>query len=167
MTSSTHPHRSARKLGHALRVAGTNGRKTGELALAAGQVVARRMALGAQAIVDPLNADHVEFAKIIPEKARAFSEAGRTWLEWSSRIAEQMTRIAASEMAAAAEGAVALAGCRTPEEAITVQGNLATAWVARMVSQSIALGSLTLRSQSEAMAPVHRTVTANARRLTR
>ena len=28
-----------------------------------------------------------------------------------------MTRIAASEMAAAAEGAVALAGCRTPEEA--------------------------------------------------
>jgi hypothetical protein len=167
MTSRTHPHRSARKLGHALQVAGTNGRKTGELALAAGQVVARRMALGAQAMVDPLNADHAEFAKIIPEKARAFSEAGMTWLEWSSKAAEQMASFAATEMAAAAKGAVALAGCRTPEHAITVQGDLATAWVARMVSQSITLGALALRSQGETMAPLHRAVTANVRRLSR
>jgi hypothetical protein len=167
MTSRTHPLRGAGKLGSALRVAGRNGRKTGEIALAAGQVVARRMALGAQAMVDPLNADHVEFAKIIPEKARAFSEAGMTWLQWSGKAVEQMASFAASEMATAAEGAVALAGCRTPADVIAVQGSLATSWFARVMSQSISLGSLALRSQGETMAPLHRTVTENARRLNR
>jgi Phasin protein len=158
---------SARKLGNAMRVAGTNGRKTGELAIAAAQVIAKRMTLGAAAIIDPLNADRGEFARIIPEKTTAFAQAGFSWLQRSGKIAERMASFAASEMATASEAAVAMARCRTPGAIIAVQSRFATAWFARALSQSVALGSLALRTQGASIIPLHRAATANARRLSR
>jgi hypothetical protein len=167
MKSATRALRDARKLGNAMVLAGTNTRKTGELTTAAGQVVAKRMALGATAVIDPLNADHVEFAKIIPEKTMAFSEAGVTWLHWSGEVAERRASFAAREMAYGADAAVAMARCRTPAGVIATQSIFASAWFARALSQSIALGSLVMRSQGAVMAPIHRAATANARRLSR
>jgi hypothetical protein len=159
--------RDARKIGHALRVAGTNGRKGGVLAVAAREVVAKRVALAAAAIIDPLNADHVEFARIIPEKATAFSSAGMAWLQGSSEAAQRISAFAASELAMAATAAVAIAGCKTPAGIMAAQSRFATAWFARVFSQSIALGSLAMKSQGAAMAPLYRAATANARRLSR
>jgi hypothetical protein len=157
--------RAAKRLGNAVRTAGTNSRKTGELAVAASQVVTKRMALGAAAIMDPLNADHAEFATIVTEKAKAFSEAGMTWLQGSAEIAERVTSFAASEMAASAAAARALARCRTSAALFATQSNAVTAWFARALSHSIALGALAMRSQAAALAPIHRAATANARRL--
>jgi hypothetical protein len=167
MKSRTRAFSGARKLGHASRVAGTNGRKSGELAVAAGQVIAKRVALAAAAIVDPLNADLVEFSRIIPEKTTAFSSAGMAWLQGSSEAAQRMSAFAASELARATTAAVAIAGCKTPAGIMAAQRSFATAWFARMFSQSIALGSLAMKSQSAAMAPIYRAATANARRLGR
>jgi hypothetical protein len=167
MKSSTRKFRGARKLGNATRVAGLNARRTGDLLEAAGHVVARRMTLGAAAMIDPHNADHDEFAKIVPEKAKAFSQAGMRWLAMSVKAAEQTANFATKEMATAAQAAVAMAGCRTPAGVIATQSRFATAWFARALAQSIALGSLALRSQGAVMAPVHRAATANARRLSR
>jgi hypothetical protein len=170
MKSPTRALRGARKLGNAIRAAGRNARKTGELTKATGHVVATRMALGAKAVkaaIDPRKADHAEFATMIPEKAKAFSEAGMTVLQWSSEVAGRTARFAASEMASAAEAAAAMANCKTPADFIATQGRLATAWLGRAMSQSIALGSLAMRSQGGAMAPIHRTATANAQRPSR
>jgi hypothetical protein len=167
MKVGTRAFSNARKLDHAARVAATNGRKSGELAVAAGHVIARRMSLAAAAMIDPLNADHVEFAKIIPEKATAFSNAGMAWLQGSSEAAARISAFAASELAIAATAAVAIAGCSTPAGAIAAQSRFATAWFARMLSQSITLGSLAMRSQRATMAPIYRAATANARRLSR
>jgi hypothetical protein len=77
-----------------------------ELTKAAGHVVATNMSLGAAAVIDPRNADHVEFAKIIPEEARAFSE-GMTWLQWSNQVAGRTAHFAASEMATVTDHLVA------------------------------------------------------------
>lgn len=167
MKSRANAFSNARKLGDSMRVAGANNRKAGETTMAAGRVVAERVSLGAAAMIDPRRADFAEFAKIIPEKAVAFSEAGMTWLHWSGKIAERMASFAAGEMAQVAEATVAIASCRTPAGVIAAQSRFATAWCARALAQSIALGSLTLRSQGAAMAPVHRAATANARRLSR
>jgi Phasin protein len=167
MKSPTRTFRGARKLGNAMVLAGTNTRKTGELTMAAGQVAAKRMALGVTAMIDPLKADRVEFAKIIPEKTMAFSEAGTTWLQWSGEVAERMASFAVREMARGVDAAVATARCRTPAGVIATQSSFATAWFARALSQSIALGSLAMRSQSAVMAPIHRAAMANARRLSR
>jgi hypothetical protein len=167
MKSPSRKFRSARKLGYAVSAVGTNARKTGDLFKAASHVIAKRMTLGAVAISDPHSADHVEFAKIIPEKTRAFSEAGMIWLRSSSEVAANMAILAASETAVVARAAVAMASCRTPADVFARQSSFATAWFARALSQSIALGSLAMRSQGAAMAPVHRAATANARRLSR
>lgn len=160
-------HSDTRTLGRAMRDAGTHAHKTGELAMASGTVVARRMALGAAAMMDPFNADHGEFAKMIPEKTTAFLQSGMSWLQWSSKIAEQMASFAATEMATAAKATVEIASCSTPADSIALQSSFATAWFARAISQSITLGSLAMRSQIAAMSPVHRTAKANARRLSR
>lgn len=167
MKSRTRAVRGTKKLGHAISAGRKSVRKTGELSMAAAQVVTRRMALGATAMIDPLNADHVEFARIIPEKITALSDAGMSWLLWSGKAAGQLSAIAANEMAIAAETTVAIASCRTPAGALAAQINFATAWLSRALSHSIALGAMTLQSQEAAMAPVHRTVTANVRRLSR
>jgi hypothetical protein len=167
MTTPTRKFRGASKLDNALRVAGLNARRTGDLLEASGQVVARRMTIGAAAMIDPLNADHGEFAKIIPEKAKAFSQDGMGWLALSVTAAEQTASFATKEMATVAHAAVAMAGCRTPAGVIATQSRFATAWFARVLAQSIALGALALRSQGAVMAPVHRAATANARRLNR
>jgi hypothetical protein len=167
MRSRTRTSRDARTLGNTMAAAGANARKSSRLALAAGQVIAKRLALGAAAMVDPLAADHAEFARIIPEKALAFSETGMIWLQRSGAVAEQMGRFAASEMAIVAKAAADIAGCRTPAGVIAAQSRFATAWFARALSRSIALGSLAMRSQGAAIAPMHKAATANARRLRR
>jgi len=165
MKSGTRTFREARKLDKTMIVAGKNALKTGDLLEASGHVVAQCMTLGAAAMIDPLNANHAELATIIPEKIVAFSEAGMTWLQWSGEVAEQMASFAATEMATVAHAAVAMANCRTPAGMIATQSEFATAWFARALSHSIALGSLTMRSQGAVVAPIHRTAMANARRL--
>lgn len=167
MKSSKRAFRRARKLGHAMSVAGTNSRKTGELLEAARHVVARRMTIGAMAVSSPLNADTVELAKIIPEKARVFSESGMTLFHWSGQLAAQMAIFAAREMTTVVQATVGMASCRTPSDVISRQRSFATAWFSRAVSQSIALGSLAIRAQAAAMAPMHRSATENAKRLGR
>jgi hypothetical protein len=165
MKSLTRTPRDARKPGKALVVAVKSASKTAAFIEASGNVIAKRMTLGATAMIDPLNADHIEFAKIMPEKTKAFSEAGMIWLQWSGEVAEQMAGFAAAEMATVAQAAIAMTNCRTPAGMLATQSSFATAWLARALSQSMALGALAMRSQDAAMAPIHRAVTANAKRL--
>ena len=47
-----------------------------DLAIGAGQIIAKRVALGLAAAVNPMAADLAEFARIVPEKVEAFSAAG-------------------------------------------------------------------------------------------
>ena len=39
-----------------------------ELAVASGEVIAKRMAMGLSGMIDPANADHAELAQLVPEK---------------------------------------------------------------------------------------------------
>jgi len=167
MKSPTRRSRGTRKLDNTMSVAGSNVRRTGDLVHAAGQVVTRRMTLGVAAMIDPFNADHVEFAKMLPEKTMAFSEAGMVFFQWSGKAVEQMTSFVANEISALAEAAIAITSCRTPADVAATQSSFAMVWLSRALSQSIALGSLAVRSQGAVMVPIHRTVTENARRLSR
>jgi hypothetical protein len=144
---------------------GVNHGTAGELALASGEVVAKRMALGAAAMVDPLNADHAEFARMVPEKAQAFADAGTAVLQRSSDIVQQMANFAVNEMSIAMKSTMDMVACRTPAALVAVQGKFLLGWLNRSLSQSAALGAFAVRSQAAVMAPVHKTATANARRL--
>src|SRR3569832_1910810 len=68
--------RDARKLTRTLAAATASTVKTGELAVASGEVIARRVALGAATLADPASADHREFTRMIAEKVTALSTGG-------------------------------------------------------------------------------------------
>jgi hypothetical protein len=116
-TSTTGDKSDAGTIGDVLAVA----TQSGELALAAGEVVARRMSLGVAAALYPLQADHVEFARIVPEKVEAFSAAGMIILKRSEQARRQMTRAASDEIMTTAHATIAMAGCSNPAALVAAQ----------------------------------------------
>ncbi len=160
-----HAVRYAGKIGDTLVDASVNQGVAGELALAAGEVVATRLAIGAAALLDPVNADHAEFARLVPEKAEAFSAAGTALAQRSADIAHQVTSFAVGELVLACKAAAAMADCHTPAALLFAQGRFVMGCVTRSLSQSAALAALAVNAQAAALAPVHQTATANARRL--
>jgi hypothetical protein len=150
-------------LAEASRTAGRGS----DLALAAGQVIAKRVALGVAAAMDPMQADHGEFARIVPEKVEAFSAAGMAVLAHSDHVGRQVTRLMSDEVMTTARATIAMAGCFDPATLVQAQAQFAMAWFGRAASNMLAMGMLALRAQDAAMAPILRTVSANADRLGR
>lgn len=137
----------------------------GELASAAGRVIAKRATLGAAALLDPSNADHAEFLRVVPEKAAAFSASGMALYRWATELASQMAWTTSAEAVSATRASTELALCRSPAAVIAVQTRFAVRWFERALSQSLAVSALVMRSQGAILAPLHRAATANARRL--
>lgn len=148
-----------------LSSADRNSSQTAELTLAAAEVVFRRMTLGGFALVNPAAADHAEFARIVPEKTRAFSDAGSILISRSARIGQEMGQFIADEMALAAQAATAVLGAVNPVSMIAVQADAGISWAARWATLSRVIGLLALDAQAAAMAPIHRAATANVDRL--
>jgi len=117
--------------------------KTAQLALAAPQVVAHRMARMATAGAQPSPRDRREFHRMGAEKAAAFTES---WQAMALHAVQVQQALAASWLQAAWSPS---AFARLPATA-TAQ------------LQNAALGVL-----SKGLAPVHRKATANAKRLSR
>lgn len=150
-----------------LAAATQNASGAGDLAVAAGQIIAKRLTLGMVAILNPLRADYVEFARIVPEKVEAFSAAGMIMLEQSNHAKQKMARFASDEVMATTCATTAIASCRGPVALVAAQGQFALAWLDRAASSFLAMGMLALSAQVAAMTPVRQTVVANAERLCR
>jgi len=165
MTSVNGGVPGAGAIGDVFAVATRNAARGGDLVIATGQVMAKRMALGMAAALNPLLADHTEFARIVPEKVGAFSNAGMIMIEQSNRANRQMARLASDEVVTTARATIAMAGCSSPAALAAAQGRFALAWFGRAASNFIAMGMLALSAQDAAMAPIRETVGANAERL--
>jgi hypothetical protein len=140
------PHRSARSdAGLCIDAAVT----AAELAVAAPQVIAARLAMGAAAMSNPSQAANTEALRMMSEKTQAFAEGG---LAASARAAEIGAQTAAYVMAEAVAGA-----SLTPFGAAHAAGRFYDYWAG--------MTRLGLQMQSAAMAPLHKTATANAKRL--
>ena len=165
MTSINGSVPGAGKIGGVFALATRSASRGGDLAIAAGQVMAIRMALGMAAAFDPLRADHVEFSRMVPEKVAAFSAAGMIMLKRSDRATRQMTRFASDEVMTTARATIAMAGCSSPAALAEAQGRFALAWFDRAASNVIAMAMLALRAQDAAVTPIRQEATANAERL--
>jgi hypothetical protein len=148
-------------------VAARNACRGGELVIATSQVMAKRVAIGMAAALDPLRADHMELARIVPEKVEAFLTAGMIILQQSHQANRQMTRLASDEVVTTARATIAMVGCSNPAGLAAAQSRFALAWFDRATSTIIAMGLLALSAQDAAMAPLRQTVAANAERLGR
>lgn len=145
----------------ATRTAGSGN----DLAIGAGQIIAKRIALGLAAAVNPLEADHAEFARMVPEKMEAFSAVGMAMFEQSEQVRSQMTRLASDEVMTTARATIEMATTSTPIAMLEAQGKFAQAWWDRAASNLIALGMMALSAQAAALGPLQLAVTANAERL--
>jgi hypothetical protein len=159
--------RASRNITRSLADTASTTLKGGELAVASGRVIAERAALGIAALVDPGAADHAEFARMGPEKMKAFSAAAAVLQRRSGEFIEHMARFAGNEAAIAISAAGELALCRSPADVLALHNRFALAWFGRAFSQSVALGALAIGAGGAALAPVHCAATSNARRLQR
>jgi uncharacterized membrane protein len=148
-----------------LSTAGRNSSQTAELALASTEVVLRRMTLGGFAMVNPLGADHDEFARMVPEKTRAFSDAGSILLSRSAEMGQEVTRLIAAEVSLAAAAATAVMTALTPASMMVAQAGAGVSWATRLATLPRSICLLALEAQAAVIAPIHRTATDNVERL--
>jgi O-methyltransferase involved in polyketide biosynthesis len=153
-------------IGGVFAAATLSASRSGDLALAASQVVAKRMALGIAGALNPADADHAEFARMVPEKIDAFSAVGVVMRQQTDHVAREFTRLASDEMQLAAQATMSLAGCTTPGALAAAQHALMVGWFERAAANVVAMGMLTLQAQEAAMAPLHTQVAVNVDRLT-
>ena len=150
-----------------LDAAARNADTGNDIAVAAGQIIAKRIALGMAAALDPMEADHAEFGRMMPEKMEAFSAAGRIMLEQSNQAGWELSRLASDEVMTTARATLAMASCTDPVTMAEAQGQFALDWFNRAAANFFAVGMLALGVQQAAMVPIQQTVAANAKRLGR
>jgi hypothetical protein len=163
---STASRDAARLTRSAVEAAATAARSA-ELAMASAQVVAARLALmgGAPAVAGVDAA--AEIARMTPEKIEAFTAAGAAMAGHMGTMAARGARAIADEGAHAVQACADLAAARSPMEVALAQGRYLTAMLARASTGAVAMTALATRLQADALSPIHRTATANARRLGR
>ena len=139
-------------------------RDTAEIAVAANEVITARMALAAvpRAVTA---AGQAEFARMVPEKAHAFAAAGAGAAQHLAAIALDANRAALREGAAATRAGAAMFAAMTPEAFAAAQRDWIAGWFGRAVAQTQAMTAAAAALQAAMIAPIHRTATANARRL--
>jgi hypothetical protein len=148
-----------------LAMARQNASRGNDLAKATTKIIAKRIALGLAAVLDPVHADHVEFARMVPEKIEAFSAAGMVILNQSGEASRQMMRLASEEVMTTACATIEMTGYSSPLAWAGAQSRFARAWLRRATSSLNTMGMLMLTAQAAAMAPIRQTVDANAERL--
>jgi O-methyltransferase involved in polyketide biosynthesis len=148
-----------------LAMARQNASRGNDIAKATTKIIAKRVALGLAAVLDPVHADHVEFARMVPEKVQAFSAAGMVMLNQSGEASRQMMRLASEEVMTTACATIEMTGCSSPAAWAEAQSRFARAWLSRATSSLNTMGMLMLTAQAAAMVPIRQTVTANAERL--
>lgn len=149
--------RNIRHAANTMTASGRNLMRTGTAALAAGQVISRRMAMGAEAFRDPSKADPLEFTRMFTEKAVAMFAANQAMMLRSAQMAQSMMRYTMAEAASTAAALTSVS--KSPPSAVE--------WYQRAFTQYMALGTLATRAQGAVMAPLYRKAGANARRLSR
>jgi hypothetical protein len=147
--------------------AATSARKTGELALASGEVIARRTLMGAQAFGRPTAADMGEAVQMVSEKGLALARSGVAASRALSDLSTRSAALALDEAAIMGRAVEAASRCTTPMELAMVQSRFAYDAFGRMMSQGLGWATLASAAGAAAMAPFHTAATANARRLRR
>jgi hypothetical protein len=128
------------------------GARTNEMLVASRAVIASRVGSMVGAARNPWGGDHVELARMVPEKVSAFSDAGhalsRQWSAVLVQAAEHMSQVSWLMFNGRLLAPTEL--CKVSSKATVLATNV------------IASG---LNSSSVALAPIHKQATSNARRL--
>jgi len=128
-------------------------------------VIAARSLLIAQGLADPRAADLAEMSLMGTEKAEAMTASAEALADHAGAMGERLAKATADETRLATLAARAVAQARTPAEAAQAQMQYAMGWWGRAGAQWLALNDEIARAQADALAPIHKAATANAKRL--
>lgn len=138
-----------------------------ELLEASGDVIARRLAIMAEAVADPARADMAELALMGSEKLDAMTKSARIGLNGAAVLAQTAQSVAARETATASRAFDAVMRSETPAQMLAAQSAWAAEAWTRTLEQGWAMGAAMLKLQTDALQPIHAAATANAERLKR
>jgi hypothetical protein len=158
---------SSRRLTAAARRSAATALKAHEALGAAAGVIAARAEMTALAVAQPSAEANAELGLMVTEKVAAFSEAAAAVAAGAADLAGRNARYAAEEAMAATRAMARIADCRTPAELMGLHGQLITDFWGRSLAHGLGLNAVAVRTGEKALAPVHKTVTANHRRLTK
>lgn len=136
-----------------------------ELLEASGDVIARRLAIMAEAIADPARADLAELTLMGSEKLDAMTKSARIGLNGAAVLAQTAGSAAARETATASRAFDAVMRSESPAQMLAAQGAWAAGAWTRTMEQGWAMGAALLKLQTDALQPIHAAATANAERL--
>ncbi|WP_439470566.1 phasin family protein [Brevundimonas sp.] len=136
-----------------------------ELLEASGDVIARRLAIMAEAVADPARADMAELALMGSEKLDAMTQSARIGLNGAAVLAQTAQSVAARETATAGRAFEAVMRSETPAQMLAAQSAWAAEAWTRTLEQGWAMGAAMLKLQTDALQPIHAAATANAERL--
>lgn len=136
-----------------------------DIATAARHVIAKRVALGIEAVLHPDRADNIEFARIVPEKLDAFSAAGKIMMQKSGEANGEIMQQMSSGVMTAARAAISMAQCSNPVDLAAAQYTFTQAWMGRAAANFIAMTMFALSAQAAVLAPIRQTVVDNSKRL--
>ncbi|WP_245157759.1 phasin family protein [Brevundimonas sp. A19_0] len=167
MTSPRSMTRDGKRMARNARTALTTASDSQDMLTASSDVIAARMEIMARAMADPLRADIGELSLMGTEKLEALSASAASLTGNMGTLAARASKSALAEVDHARRAAVAVSSAPTPAAAATAQFNYALGWWGRAASQMMAFNSGLLKTQAEALKPLHDKATANARRLKR
>ena len=134
---------------------------------ASAEVIAARAALMTRGLSDPNGQDLVELSLMSSEKTEALAASATALAANAGTVGQRLGRAAMDEAALAMQAAAAMAGAATPTGVAEAQFRYALGWWSRAAGQALTLNNEILKAQADALAPIHKTATANARRLRR
>ncbi|MGO4409228.1 MULTISPECIES: phasin family protein [unclassified Brevundimonas] len=138
-----------------------------ETAQASAEVIARRMTIMGEAMANPLRADHAELGRMGTEKVEALTASAGAVAAGALDLAEQGGRIAGREGAEASAHLTRLASADSLAGAAALQAAWGMGVWSRAVADGWSLGAALLKTQAEALSPIHAAAVANAARLKR
>ena len=166
MSMNIADERSVEMMGDMLSLATRTADSSSGLAIAAGQVIAKRVALGMAAAVNPMAADHAEFARMVPEKVEAFSAAGLAMLEQSRGAMSQIARLASADFLTTARATIEIATSPSPLAMLDAQARFTRTWLSGAAANLMTLGMMAIGAQAATLQPLRLAVAANNERLT-
>jgi hypothetical protein len=128
-------------------------------------VIAARTGLMAQGLTSAKGQDLKELSLMSSEKTEALSASADAMAASAGAIGQRLGRAAMDEGAHALQAAAAVTQARTPAKAAEAQFSYAMGWWSRAAAQAMTLNGELMKAQAEALAPIHKTATANAKRL--
>lgn len=141
-------------------------RRHGEVAAASHKVITARLELAASPnVMTP--AGQAEMARMVPEKVHAMAHSGSEAIFHLNAMLLEAGSAWLREVNAAGAATAAMLTASSPAAMLRTQQDYVAGLITRMTEAGNAMVVATTALQSAALAPVHRTVTSNARRLKR